>query len=283
MVLTPFALALLLLPALLYYLSAWQANLATWALVVGVATLALIVHDNWLSRRRVTLELERLVDDKLSLGADNTVRIAVRSRSAAGARLSVKDDPPVEFVTSRRTQNLLLAPFDQAQLLYTTRPLNRGRYRFGDLHVRGRSQLGLSYWQRRYPAPREVSVYPNLLEVGRYQYLARADRLRQAGFRAVRRLGEGTEFESLRDYTPDDEFRSIDWKATARRGRPTSRQYEIERSQTVIDRQIDGGVEAQATLVGADRQAVLDAVATVHLHVAMVVDPGDAEHDRSTC
>ena len=100
----------------------------------------------------------------------------------------------------------------------------RGRYSFGALHVRGRSLLGLSYWQRSFPAAQEVAVYPNLLEISRYQYLARTDRLRQAGFRVVHRLGEGTEFESLRDYTPDDEFRSIDWKATARRSLPGCRQ-----------------------------------------------------------
>lgn len=234
MVLTPFALVLLMVPAVLLYAAAWSAGLAAVALYWALGAIALVSYDNRMSSRRVALELERQVEDKLSLGADNPVRIILRSRSGQGALLHVKDDPPAEFHTPERMQRLRLKAWEQAEIVYHTRPSTRGRYAFGNLHVRGRSLLGLSYWQRTFPAAENVAVYPNLLEVSRYQYLARTDRLRQGGFRIMHRMGEGTEFESLREYTPDDEFRSIDWKATARRGRPTSRQFEIERSQTVI-------------------------------------------------
>lgn len=234
MVLTPLALVLLLVPAVLLYAAAWSPGMASWALYWALPVVALIIYDNRMSSRRVALDLQRQVDDKLSLGADNPVRITVRSRSDHGAVLQIKDDPPSDFHTPQRLQRLSLKPWEQADILYHTRPTGRGRYAFGNLHARGRSLLGLSYWQRSFPAAHEVAVYPNLLEVSRYQYLARTDRLRQGGFRVMHRLGEGTEFESLREYTPDDEFRSIDWKATARRGRPTARQFEIERSQTII-------------------------------------------------
>lgn len=234
MVLTSFALALLMVPAVLLYAAAWSGGLAELALYWALAAVALIIYDNRSSARRVVLEAERHVEDKLSLGADNPVHLTIRSRSDQGAFLQIKDDPPAIFHTPERLQRLRLKPWEQAEIVYHTRPSTRGRYAFGNLHVRGRSALSLSYWQRSFPAVQEVAVYPNLLEVSRYQYLARTDRLRQGGFRVLHRLGEGTEFESLREYTPDDEFRSIDWKATARRGRPTSRQFEIERSQTVI-------------------------------------------------
>ena len=234
MVLTPFALVLLLVPAVLLYAAAWSAGLSALALYWALVAVALIVYDNRLSRRRVVLEVQRQVEDKMSLGADNPVRLIVRSRSDHGGWLQVKDDPPPEFHTPHRLQRLHLKPWQQAEIVYHTRPTTRGRHVFGNLHVRGRSLLGLSYWQASFPAERAVAVYPNLLEVSRYQYLARTDRLRQGGFRVVHRLGKGTEFESLREYTPDDEFRSIDWKATARRHRPATRQFEIERSQTVI-------------------------------------------------
>jgi uncharacterized protein (DUF58 family) len=234
MILTWPALALMMIPALLLYARAWWPISGLWPLAAALAVAALLIYDNRFSRRRVELELLRELDDKLSLGADNPVHITIRNRSAATVSLQIKDDPPTDFTTPTRLHHVRLQPWEQATVSYHTRPPRRGRYSFGDLHVRGRSLLGLSYWQRSFPAPQEVAVYPNLLEISRYQYLARADRLRQAGFRVVHRLGEGTEFESLRDYTPDDEFRSIDWKATARRHKPTSRQYEIERSQTVI-------------------------------------------------
>ncbi|MHB8996100.1 MAG: DUF58 domain-containing protein [Armatimonadota bacterium] len=234
MILTLPALALMMIPALLLYARAWWPVSAAWPLAAGLAVVALLIYDNRFSRRRVELELGRELDEKLSLGAENPVHITVRNRSGAAVSLQVKDDPPADFPTPIRLHHLRLQPWEQVKVSYHTRPVRRGKYQFGNLHVRGRSLLGLSYWQRSFPAAQEVAVYPNLLEISRYQYLARADRLRQAGFRVVHRLGEGTEFESLRDYSPDDEYRSIDWKATARRHKPTTRQYEVERSQTVL-------------------------------------------------
>lgn len=234
MILTPLALVLLMVPAVLVAASTAWPVLLWWALGVGAGVLGLAAYDQHYTRRRVQLTLRREVDEKLSLGADNPVRLEVRSLSGLAGRLYLKDDPPPEFHTSERLFSLHLRPYETATLSYTTRPAARGSYPFGDLHVRGRSLLGLSYWQQTYPAGQAVAVYPNLLEVERYDYLARSDRLQQAGFRALRRPGEGREFESLRDYVPDDEYRAIDWKATARHHRPISRQYEVERSQTLI-------------------------------------------------
>lgn len=77
-------------------------------------------------------------------------------------------------------------------------------------------------------------MYPNLLDVRRYDLLLRRNRLQEIGLRHTRQFGEGTEFERLREYLPDDEFRRIDWKATARRLRPVTVEYQTERSQNVI-------------------------------------------------
>jgi uncharacterized protein (DUF58 family) len=77
-------------------------------------------------------------------------------------------------------------------------------------------------------------VYPNLLAVRRYEALVRRGRLQEMGVRRARRLGSGIEFERLRDYSPDDEFRRINWTATARRHTPVAVEYQTERSQTVM-------------------------------------------------
>jgi uncharacterized protein (DUF58 family) len=248
MVLMPLALVLLLVPAALLAASVIMPGAALYAGLVFAGVAILIAYDHLYSRRRAIVEIERRVEDKLSLGTENVVTLHARNRCGWTLALVVKDDPPGDFVTESRTFAQSLPPYDTAAVSYHTRPLARGRYSFGDLHVRGRTLLGLSQWQRRFPAAREVAVYPNLLEVRRYQLLARADRLRQAGFRATRRLGQGTVFESLREYTPDDDYRSIDWKATARRHYPISRQYETERSQTVI-LMLDAG-RMMTTLIG---------------------------------
>jgi uncharacterized protein (DUF58 family) len=79
-----------------------------------------------------------------------------------------------------------------------------------------------------------VKVYPNLLNVRQYELLLRRNRLQELGLRHTRQFGDGTEFERLREYMPDDEYRRIDWKATARRHRPVTIDYQSERSQNVI-------------------------------------------------
>lgn len=234
MILTPLGLALLMLPALLMAGSYYWPSLGWWAGGVLVGVILLAVYDNLFTRRRVQLTVERQVEDKLSLGADNRVTVRVASRSGLAGRLVVKDDPPPEFTTPARAQVVSLQPYETATAAYHTRPTHRGRYRFGNLHVRGKSLLGLTWWQKSFAAGREVAVYPNLLEVERYQYMARTNRLTQLGIRPQRLRGEGQEFESLRDYTPDDEYRRIDWKATARRRKPITRDYDVERSQTVL-------------------------------------------------
>lgn len=196
--------------------------------------LALLVADNRLSSRAHRLKATRLLDPKLSLGVENQIRLRVENLSRWALRLYVKDDPPSRFLTPSRELRSVVPGFGSVLLTYRTTPRQRGRFSFGDIHVRGRSLLSLSLWQKRIAAAREVDVYPDILSVRRYDLLLRAQRLEQAGFRRTRRRGPGTDFESLREYVPDDEYRRIDWKATARRGRPFTREYEQERGRTIM-------------------------------------------------
>ena len=207
---------------------AW-AGLA-WCLFAG----ALLVADNRLSARAHPVTAVRVIERKLSLGAENRVRLRLENPSPRPVGLRVKDDPPDDFRTPRRELDVAVPGHSTVELAYATTPRHRGRYSFGDLHLRGRSFLGLSLWQKRIPAGQEVDVYPDLLAVRRYDWLVRAHRLEEMGFRRTRARGTGTDFESLREYVPDDEFRRIDWKATARRGRPFTREYEEEHSRTIM-------------------------------------------------
>ena len=98
-----------------------------------------------------------------------------------------------------------------------------------------------------------MKVYPNLIHVRQYDLLLRRNQLQQLGLRHVRIFGQGTEFERLREYTPDDEYRRIDWKATARRQRPITIEYQTERSQNImavidVGRMMQSPVERMAKL-----------------------------------
>src|SRR5439155_24401146 len=88
--------------------------------------------------------------------------------------------------------------------------------------------------QARFAAAADVKVYPNLLDIRKYELLVRKGQVQEMGLRHTRVLGSGTEFERLREYQLDDEFRRIDWKAMARRGKPIPSAFETERSQNVV-------------------------------------------------
>lgn len=214
---------------------------ATWApalLWVGGAytaiVLALFAADWRLAGGVRRFEVTRRHEPRLSLGADNAIALTVHNRSGRPAAIWVRDEPPDAFQIEARILDGAAPPHGDWQGCYHVRPLRRGDYRFGDLNLRWLAPLGLLVRQARIPAGEPVKVYPNLLDVRRYDLLLRRNRLQEMGLRHTRMFGEGTEFERLREYLPDDEFRRIEWKATARRHRPVTIEYQTERSQTVF-------------------------------------------------
>jgi len=225
----------------------------SWLLVPGWAWLALVViialADHLATRRIQPVSIQRQVEERLSVGARNPVALRVHNPGPHPVSLQIKDDFPSQFEGDGRDIDLQVPPRASGEVVYWVRPSRRGEYRFGDIYVRVGSPLGLSLVQHRLPAGQPVKVYPNLLDVRKYSLLARRSRLREGGFKRTRARGEGTEFESLREYLPDDEYRRIDWKATARRAKPMSRNYEEERSQNILIA-IDAGRLMSAELEG---------------------------------
>jgi len=175
----------------------------------------------------------RSCEEKLSLGARNVVELRLRSRANVPLALEVKDEPPYLFDVSEGAIPLTLPAGSGATVSYAVMPKRRGNYVFGDINIRYSSRFRLFKRQVRIPQSMQVKVYPNLLELRKYVILARRGRFSEAGLKHSRLYGEGTEFESLRDYLPDDDYRRINWKATARAGHPVSEEYESERSQNV--------------------------------------------------
>jgi uncharacterized protein (DUF58 family) len=110
----------------------------------------------------------------------------------------------------------------------------RGTHALGRIALGVAGPLGLLGRVLRYEVPGDVTIVPSLTGARRYGLLAAELRLRELGARTVRRRGEGMAFASLREYAAGDDPRRIDWKATARRGKPIVREYAVEQRQTVI-------------------------------------------------
>ena len=182
------------------------------------------------------IRAERDVEEKLNYGEENTVKIRVRNGTTRPLRLELRDSPPLDVPGDHPDSpfDFTIAPNARHAAVYHLTPRQRGDFPFGDLYLRVHGRFGLTRSMNRIPAAQNVKVYPSLARAAEFSLMAKRGRLQQAGIRAARLQGAGREFESLRDYEPDDEMRRIDWKASARRGRLISRQYEVERSQTVF-------------------------------------------------
>ena len=180
------------------------------------------------------IDARREMNSKFSLGVENVVTLTLVNRSRYPLRLCLKDDFPSEFQFHRAIHDVRLPPLAEETLVYRLTPLRRGIYRFEDIHLRCWGILGLVIRQRHIEALTDVKVYPNLQAVRQYELLVRRGLLGQVGLKNSRQFGEGTEIERLREYAPDDDFRRIDWKATARHRKPIVREFETERSQDVI-------------------------------------------------
>lgn len=228
------AVLLLLIAAPILAASTWVPVLRWLAGLYLLFCLVLLGLDWQLAGSSRRFEVARHHEARLSLGADNPVHLTVRNRGLRPATIWVRDEPPEAFRIDLRILGGTVAGRGLWQGLYRVCPLRRGNYRFGDLNLRWLGPLGLVIRQARIPAAGPVKVYPNLLDVRRYDLLLRRNRLQEMGLRHTRMFGEGSEFERLRDYLPDDDFRRIEWKATARRHAPVTIEYQTERSQTVI-------------------------------------------------
>lgn len=227
-------LVLLLLAAPLIALAGFAPALIWLAIVYLAAVAALALSDALLAARPAQIAVERVHDARLSLGADNLITLILANASPRPLPFTLRDEYPHVFPADARFLSGIIPANDIYELRYHVRPLRRGDYHFGDVVLRYRGPLGAIVRQARYPAAASVQVYPNILELRKYDLLARKGLLHELGLRPTRARGPGGDFERLRDYTPDDEFRRINWKATARRARPIAADFEVERSQQVV-------------------------------------------------
>ncbi|MDO8964257.1 MAG: DUF58 domain-containing protein [Coriobacteriia bacterium] len=230
---TPRAALLVAVPAPLLLLArgpvaGWLA--AAWAL----ASVLACARDALAAADPAELVVRRELPPKHSIGVANRVVLAVENRSGRTALLTGRETPPPGFDGARAFGPLSLEPRTETEIAFAFTPRARGLYAFGDVGVRSAGPWGLAGRIARLPLAQDAKVYPDIQAVRSYALLARKGALAEMGVKRMRLAGDGTEFEALRDYLEGDDFRDIDWKASARRGKPIVRSFEVERSQTMV-------------------------------------------------
>ena len=183
---------------------------------------------------RAALRVSRKMDSVLSVRVANKIELTLVNDGVESLHVLYREEPPPTFVSSRKEFELAIAPGKEASLTYMLTPPERGADYFRGAYVRTICPLGLVYKTERIPIAQPVRVYPNILALREFDLLKQKGRLQQVGIRKSRIRGLGTEFESLRDYAEGDDYRKIDWKASARKGKMVVRQYEQEKNQAVL-------------------------------------------------
>jgi uncharacterized protein (DUF58 family) len=205
------------------------------ALAVDLVLAILLTVDALLLRRAHDIVVHREHEEILSLGATNRVTLVADNPTGTAFRITLRDTLPDQCEeTGPYTGGGLLPAFGTFEHVYHLTPLQRGAFSFGRVCLRVKTGLGLWLLQREPLEGTPFKVYPNIRQTKQQHLLSRRMRARQMGLRAMRLRGQGQEFESLRDYLPDDELRRVDWKASARRGNLVTRQYDVERSQQIL-------------------------------------------------
>ena len=198
----------------------------------GVVILFLV--DVFLTMQHRGLQITRQKPARLSVGIDNEVALLVENRDSGSLHFLVRDETPIGFGVQPPQQEATVPGRGWIRLSYRLLPTERGNIKFGNIHVRMRGPLFLAWVDRTLDAEEEAQVYPNLLEVRRYEALVRTTLVRAGGYRSKRLPGAGREFSHYRDYNPDDDYKNVSWKATARRGKPITAVHESEHSQDII-------------------------------------------------
>jgi len=205
--------------------------------VVGIVTALVILvglfDALWGTSPRL-LTVRRQHPPVVVAGKEATVQWEVRSTSTRSLRVSLADELAPSLRASARRASVRVPPGGTARVTARIRPLRRGRFELEHLTVRIEGRLGLGARQREVPLATVLRVHPPFRSRDEAELKIKRARILEVGLRSARGLGGGTEFEQLREYGPDDEFRRIDWTATARAGRTIVRTYRAERNQTVL-------------------------------------------------
>ena len=206
----------------------------TLALALNAVLVALVIADAVSLYRLPVPQIERFVPPRLPLGGSVDIPVELRNQTRAARRVLFTEDPGPGLQHGESVAVEAEIPAGAAvRLASTLHAAERGTTHIGDLHMRVLSPLGLLWRRGRIRRHDRVTIQPGLRELRRHRLLALHHRI-DLGPRRVREIGEGREFERLREYVRGDDPRRIDWKATARRGEPIVRQYEAERSQCIV-------------------------------------------------
>ncbi len=250
----------------------WLFFLPVFGLVLLLGALGYDIYQ--LYQGRVRLFVNRRLPKVLSLGDEARIQIHLANLSPLPLRLTITDELPVQLQVRDQAIAVSLAPAQRRRVDYLVRPTHRGAHQFGNINLFLRTDWGLAERRIQHAQEAELPVYPSIVQMKKYELRALDPTVPQHGMKKMRRIGQSYEFDQIKNYVRGDDYRSINWRATGRRGELMVNQYEDERAQQiycVIDK-------SRSMLMPFNELSLLDYAVNAALALSNVVL---RKHDRA--
>lgn len=203
-------------------------------LIYNIILFSLFIVDYRITPDKNLLCVERLCHEKLSMGTENEIAINIRNNSDYALDIEALDEVPEYMKIKKTLVSIRVPPHYEAAGNYYVIPEKRGEFKFSKVHVRYKGVMGLCIKKGVYHLENSYKVYPNLKDLSKYGLAAIKKSQLIQGIKKNKSFGTGTEFESLREYTEGDDYRKINWMATARTNKFIVNTYEHEKNQQVM-------------------------------------------------
>lgn len=215
-----------------------MASILPWLMFVGkimllVIILVAIADVLLIYLQRQPVSVRRVFQERMNLGDENKVEVTIINQAFQPINASIYEGYPVQMQQRSKAWVTLLLPRKSKQFSYTFTPTERGEYEFGDVVVFMRSPLFLAQRRMVIPLKQKTEVYPSVLQMKQYELKVFHQQTQSQGIKKIRRIGNTSEFEQIKNYVQGDDIRTINWKATSRRSELMVNQYQEERSQPV--------------------------------------------------
>ncbi|WP_396637281.1 DUF58 domain-containing protein [Maribacter sp. R77961] len=217
-----------------FILSYWIPSIYPVAWLLTLVLLGLFLFDIFIlfsSAQGITAQRE--LPKKLSNSDINPIQIQFETFYPFKTHITLIDELPMQFQKRDFNYKTVAVKGEKKQFEYSVRPVDRGEYFFGNLNVYASSPLRIIKRRFVFQKDQMVPVYPSIIQMQQYDFLAISNRLSEIGLKKIRKIGHTQEFEQIKDYVRGDDIRTLNWKATAKRNQLMVNQYQDEKSQPV--------------------------------------------------
>lgn len=221
--------------ALLFICGFFLGTVMLAAKIFSIAFVILLFGDLsliYLQKKKTPL-LQRELPDKLSNGDDNPIHLRIVNPHPFSIKAEIIDDIPYQFQLRNQSTTLWLRAGEEKTISYSLNPKTRGEYVFGFTNVIYTSKIGLLGRHLKFGSETIVPVYPSFIQLKNFEFMAISNQLTESGIKRVRRSGMHNEFDRIKEYVKGDNYRTINWKTTAKKGKLMVNLYQEERSQRV--------------------------------------------------